>query len=214
MKVIFMGTPAFSVPSLHEIYHHSGHEIIAVVTNIDKPQGRGKKLKPPPVKTAAMEHNLPVIQVKDLHDPDLAEEIAGLNPDVFVVVAFRILPDILLEIPRYGALNLHASLLPEYRGPAPIQWALIHGEEMTGITIMQIDSGIDTGDILLQEKVRIDENETAGELSERLSLIGAKLIAEALDGVENDMLSPLKQDMRQATRAPKITPDMQHINWE
>ncbi len=213
MKVIFMGTPHFAVPTLHQIFKSDRHEIAAVVTNIDKPKGRGRKLQPSPVKTSALELGLKVIQARSMKDPDLLDRIRGIRPDVFVVVAFRILPDELLSIPGYGALNLHASLLPKYRGAAPIQWALINGDKKTGVTIMQIDSGIDTGNILLQEETEIFPEENAGKLSERLSEIGARLMIPALDGVENNTIKPIKQDTSLSSRAPKITPDIMKIDW-
>jgi len=208
-----MGTPQFAVPSLHSIACSERHNVAAVVTNTDKPQGRGRILRFSQVKAAAIELNLPILQPLKLNDTAFLNEIKNLSPDVFVVVAFKILPDILIEIPKNGALNVHASLLPKYRGPAPIQWALINGDKTTGITIMKIDSGIDTGAILMQKEIEIHSEENAGELSGRLAKIGAKLIIDALDALEENKLNLIPQDSSKSTKAPKITTDIQHIDW-
>jgi len=213
MRVVFMGTPQFAVPTLLHIAQNSHHEIVGVVTNIDKPAGRGRTIQSSPVKQTAERLGIAALQPLSLQDRDFISEVGKLSPDIFVVVAFRILPDSLICIPKHGALNLHASLLPKYRGAAPIQWALINGEKTTGITIFQIDSGIDTGGIILQKSVDIAPDEDAGELSERLADIGAGMMVKALDLIESGNALPVMQDSSQATRAPKITPELFHIDW-
>lgn len=213
MKVIFMGTPDFAVPTLEYLVNNGKHNIISVVTSVDKPRGRGRKIFPSSVKTCALSLRLPIIQPHDLSDNEFLQKVRSLAPDVFIIVAFRILPEELFSIPKYGAINLHASMLPEYRGAAPIQWALIRGEKKTGITTFRIDAGIDTGNILLQKEVEIQPDETAGELSARLAKIGAELIVETLDRLESDMITPAIQDSRKSSRAPKITPEILRIDW-
>jgi len=213
MRVIFMGTPEFAVPSLHYLAQKSNNSLIAVVTTIDKPSGRGQLVSSSPVKMRAEALQLPVIQVLNLKDEVFLQNIKLLNPDIFVVVAFRMLPIELYSIPKLGAINLHASLLPYYRGPAPIQWTLINGETRTGVTTFQIDAGIDTGNILLQEAVDILPDETAGELSERLAEIGARLVVKTLDQFKSGTLTPQKQIIDIGSRAPKITPEMGLLNW-
>lgn len=213
MKIVFMGTPDFAVPTLCNISTSTDHEIIAVVTNPDKPQGRGRKLTPSPVKIAALELEIPVIQPVNLNENSFIEELKGFNADAFVVVAFRILPDSVIGIPKYGAINLHSSLLPKYRGSAPIEWAIINGDIKTGVSIMKIDSGIDTGAVFMQKEVAINESENCGELSERLSHIGAELMVEALGKIENGNIEVQPQDSERSSRAPKITPDTMKIDW-
>lgn len=213
MKVIFMGTPDFAVPTLENLVNNSKHNVICVVTAVDKPRGRGRKIFPSSVKTCALTFQIPVIQPHNLSDKEFLQKIRSLAPDVFVIVAFRILPEELFLIPKYGAINLHASILPEYRGAAPIQWALIRGEKKTGVTTFRIDAGIDTGNILLQKEVEIQPDETAGELSERLAEIGAGLIVETLDKLEAGTITPVIQDTRKISRAPKITPEILRIDW-
>jgi len=213
MKVIFMGTPDFAVPTLENLVNNSKHNVISVVTAVDKPRGRGRKIFPSSVKTCALTFQLPVIQPQNLSDKEFLQKIRSLSPDVFVIVAFRILPEELFSIPKYGAINLHASILPEYRGAAPIQWALIHGEKKTGVTTFRIDAGVDTGNILLQKEVEIQPDETAGELSERLAEIGAGLIVETLDRLEAGTITPVIQDTRKSSRAPKITQEILRIDW-
>jgi len=213
MRIIFMGTPDFAVPSLENLINNSKHTVISVVTAVDKPRGRGRRIFPSSVKTCALSLQLPVIQPLNLSDEEFLQKIRSLAPDVFVVVAFRILPEILFRITKYGAINLHASLLPDYRGAAPIQWALIRGEKKTGVTTFQINAGIDTGNILLKKEVEIKSDETAGELSERLANIGAGIIVETLDRMEAGTITPVIQDISKGSRAPKITPEILHINW-
>lgn len=194
MRVVFMGTPDFSVPTLEKIIE-AGHEVIGVVTQPDKAKGRGKKVLFPPVKEKALEHNLPVYQPKRARDSEFIEQMRELNPDVMVVVAFgQILPKALLDIPKYGCVNVHASLLPKYRGAAPIQWAVIRGEKVSGVTTMQMDVGLDTGDMLLRTEVALAEDETGGSLHDKLSVLGGELLIETLKGLEAGTIQPEKQD--------------------
>lgn len=198
MRVVFMGTPDFSVPTLEKIIE-AGHEVIGVVTQPDKAKGRGKKVLFPPVKETALAHNLSVYQPKRARDPEFIEEMKALNPDVMVVVAFgQILPKAILDIPKYGCINVHASLLPKYRGAAPIQWAVIRGEKVSGVTTMQMDVGLDTGDMLLKKEVLLDEEETGGSLHDKLSTLGGNLLIETLEKIEAGDIHPEKQDDSQA----------------
>ncbi|RKY47899.1 MAG: methionyl-tRNA formyltransferase [Candidatus Neomarinimicrobiota bacterium] len=212
MKVVFMGTPDYADPYLRLI-GKSNHQIISVVTGPDKPRGRGQKLSKTPVKEAAEKLNLTILQPEKLDSPEFSKQIEKLEPDIFVVVAFRILPESLLQIPRKGAINLHASLLPRYRGAAPINWAIINGERETGITIFQIKPEVDTGEILYQEKIEIKEDDTAGSLHDKLSRIGAKALVRVLDMVERGEVKPIPQNEKLATYAPKIKPEMGRIDW-
>lgn len=198
MRVVFMGTPDFSVPTLEKIIE-AGHEVIGVVTQPDKAKGRGKKVLFPPVKETALAHDLPVYQPRRARDPEFIEEMKTLNPDVMVVVAFgQILPKAILDIPKYGCINVHASLLPKYRGAAPIQWAVIRGEKVSGVTTMQMDVGLDTGDMLLKKEVLLDEEETGGSLHDKLSTLGGNLLIETLEKIEAGDIHPEKQDDSQA----------------
>ena len=193
MKVIFMGTPDFSVGAL-EALAEAGYEIAAVVTQPDKPKGRGKEQKMPPVKEAALRLGLPVYQPAKVREPEFIETVRKIAPDVIVVSAFgQIIPQALLEIPKYGCINIHASLLPKYRGAAPIQWAVIDGEPVSGVTIMQMDAGLDTGDMLARTEVALDAGETGGSLFEKLSRAGAELLKETLPKLETGELTPEKQ---------------------
>ena len=213
MRVVFMGTPEFAVPSLTLIEKSSKHNIISVVTSADKPQGRGRRITPSPVKSCALLSGLSFLQPKSLKDPHFYQKIQFLKPDVFVVVAFRILPEELFSIPEYGAINLHASLLPQYRGAAPIQWAIMNGERKTGLTTFQIDNGVDTGRIMLQEEIDIKPGETAGDLSLRMADSGARLLIKTLDKLEDGTLVSVDQSTGVSSKAPKITPDMLEIDW-
>ena len=198
MKVVFMGTPDFAVPTLEKIIE-AGHEVLAVVTQPDKAKGRGKKVIFSPVKEKAMEHDLPVYQPRRAREPEFIEQMRELNPDVMVVVAFgQILPKDILDIPKYGCINVHASLLPKYRGAAPIQWAVINGEEVSGVTTMQMDVGLDTGDMLLKVEVPLAEDETGGSLFDKLSTLGGELLIETLVKIEAGDIHPEKQDDSQA----------------
>lgn len=199
MRTVFMGTPDFSVETLKELIA-SEHEVLAVVTQPDKPKGRSDKLIASPVKECAVENGIPVLQPERARDTEFIEEIRKLAPDVIVVVAFgQILSKELLELPKYGCVNVHASLLPKYRGAAPIQQAVIDGCEYTGVTTMQMGEGLDTGDILLVDKVKLEAKETGGSLFDRLSPVGAKLLIKTLEGLEKGEITPVKQDESEAT---------------
>ncbi|HOK43938.1 MAG TPA: methionyl-tRNA formyltransferase, partial [Thermoclostridium caenicola] len=214
MKIIFMGTPDFAVPSLKALIE-SHYDVICVVTQKDKPKGRGYKVVPTPVKEYAMSQGIMVLQPERLsREPETIEKIRELNPDLIVTCAFgQILPDSLLAIPRYGTINVHGSLLPKYRGAAPIQWAVINGETKTGITTMLTDSGLDTGDMLLKAEIDIPDDMTAGELHDRMSLLGAETLIKTLKKLEEGTLVPVPQDDSQATLAPRITRDTGRIDW-
>lgn len=213
MRVIFMGTPDFATPSLQALINR-GDDICGVFTQPDKPKGRGHKMQPPPVKELALQHNLPVFQPNTLRDEDIQKSIKNLAPDVIVVVAYgKLLPLKVLEIPELGCVNVHGSLLPKYRGAAPIQWAVINGEKTTGVTTMFMAEGMDTGDILLKEETDIGAEETAGELFDRLKLLGAKLLTETLDRLERGELKGIPQDEEQATLAPMLKKEMSAIDW-
>jgi len=201
VKVLFYGTPEFALPTLDALLER--HTVAAVVTQPDKPAGRGRRLQPPPVKERALAAGLPVLQPPRLRDPGWPERLAEVGADVAVVVAFgQILPKTVLDVPRRGSINVHASILPRYRGAAPIAWAIIRGETETGITTFQMDPGMDTGDVLLSESTAIGPDETAGELSARLSLIGARVMIRTLEQL--DSLTPRPQDNSQATMAPRL----------
>ena len=213
MKVVFMGTPDFAVESLKAIYN-AKYEVLGVVTNPDKPQGRGMKLTASPVKQFALENGLKVYQpVKVKNNEEFIEELKKLNPDAIVVVAYgKILPKEILEIPKLGCINVHASLLPKYRGAAPIQWAIINGDKKTGVTTMYMDEGMDTGDIILKQEVDIRDDETTGELWGELSEIGGKLIVETLKGIEKG-IAPRTKQSGDFTLAPMLSKEMAKINW-
>ena len=209
-----MGTPDFAVPSLKKLYE-SGHELAAVFTQPDKPKGRGYKLAPPPVKVIALEHNTPVYQPESLKkQPEMWDVLKDIEPDCIVVAAYgKILPKQVLDIPKYGCVNVHGSLLPKYRGAAPIQWSVLNGDDVTGITTMLMGEGLDTGDILLQRSTPIGENETAAELFDRLAEIGADLLIETLKKLEKCEITPVKQDESLATYASMLTKDMCMIDF-
>ncbi|OGW38112.1 MAG: methionyl-tRNA formyltransferase [Nitrospirae bacterium GWD2_57_9] len=213
MRLLYMGTPQFAVPPLAALIK-AGHEIAGVVTRIDKPAGRGRTVTAPPVKLFAVERGLAVFQPKRVRDPEFLDTLRRLEPEAIVAAAYgQILPAAVLHLPRYGCINIHASLLPAYRGAAPINWAIIRGEERTGITIMQMDEGMDTGAVLLQESIRIDPEDTAGTLTEKLSELGARLIAEALPGIVSGALKPVAQDNARATLAPLLKKEDGLIDW-
>ncbi len=207
-----MGNPQFAVPTLEKLLS-SKHEVAAVVTSPDRPQGRGKKLASPAVAEFSRQKGLKLIQQENLSDEGFLAKISALAVAIFIVVAFRILPPELFSIPELGAVNLHASLLPKYRGAAPIQWALINGETRTGLTTFSIQKRVDTGGILLQEEVDIDPLETADDLSARMSHLGADLVLRTLDLIENGDFKPIPQDNSQASKAPKIKPTDGQIDW-
>ena len=205
MRVVFMGTPDFAVPTLQALLD-SRHEVAGVVTQPDRPKGRGGKLQPSPVKEKAVEAGVPVLQPEKVKDPAFFPELEKLQPDVIVVVAFgQILPETVLNLPEYGCMNVHASLLPKLRGAAPIQWSVIDGDQESGVTIMQMDKGLDTGDILLVEKYKLDPKETGGSLFDKLSELGGPLLLQALDLAEKGELSPVPQEHEKHTYAKMLT---------
>ena len=210
LRVIFMGTPAFAVPSLAALADKTS--IICVVTQPDRPKGRGHKLLPPPVKTFAQETNLPVIQPAKVKAPEVVEQLAALKPDLIVVVAFgHILSQKILDIPRLGCINVHASLLPKYRGAAPIEWAIINGETVTGITTMKMNAGLDTGDILLKSEVEIGTEMILPELKLRLMAVGADLLIKTVENLNK--IEPIKQNDSESSYAPLIKKDTGLIDW-
>ena len=213
MKIVFMGTPDFAEESLKAIYE-AGHEIIGVVTNPDRPKGRGMKMLPCPVKEFAMEKNLKIFQPEKVKNNEkFINELKALNPDVICVVAYgKILPKEILDIPPYGCINVHASLLPKYRGAAPVQWAVLNGDKTTGVTTMYMDIGMDTGDMILKQEVEIDEDETTGELWDRLKDIGGKLLVETLKQIEKGT-APREKQGEDFTIAPMLSKDMAKIDW-
>lgn len=213
MKIVFMGTPDFSVQALESLIA-AGHEIVGVVTQPDKMQGRGKKIKFPPVKECAIEHGLTVYQPEKVREESFVEILREMNADVFVVIAFgQILTKTILDMPKYGCVNIHASLLPKYRGSAPIQRVIIDGEQETGVTTMQMDEGIDTGDILEQVTVPIDKKETGGSLFDKLAECGAKLIVETLKKIEAGNITPVKQDDSKSNYAKMLKKEMGNIDF-
>ena len=214
MRVLFMGTPDFAEVSLEAIYN-AGNEILAVVTNPDKPKGRGMKMIASPVKEFAEKNNLPIYQpLKVRNNIEFIETIKSLNPDVICVVAYgKILPKDILDIPKLGCINVHGSLLPKYRGAAPIQWAVLNGDKKTGITTMYMDEGMDTGDIILKQEVEIGEDETTGELWNRLSIVGGELLVKTLKLIEQGTAPRIKQE-EEFTIAPMLNKDMAKIDWE
>lgn len=216
MNIVFMGTPDFAVPCLKALVE-SGENVMAVFTQPDKPKGRGYKLTPSPVKEEALSHNISVYQPQSLkkgEDAEKAETILKeLSPDLFIVVAYgKILPKNILDIPKY-CINVHASLLPKYRGAGPIQWSVLNGEKVTGITTMLMAEGVDTGDMLLSQSTEIGENETAAELWDRLSVMGAEVMLKTIEAVKDNSLTPIKQDDSLASHAPMITKDMCPIDF-
>lgn len=211
LNIIFMGTPDFAKESLEAIYN-AGHNIIAVVTNPDRPKGRGMKMIASPVKEFCLQQNIPVLQPEKIRE--IKDTLVQLNPDLFCVVAYgKILPKDILDIPKLGSINVHGSLLPKYRGAAPIQWAVLNGDKTTGITTMYMDEGMDTGDIILKQEVEIGENETTGELWERLSKIGGELLTETVDKIEKGMAPRTKQG-KDFTLAPMLKKEISKIDWE
>lgn len=214
MKIIFMGTPDFARDSLEAVYN-AGYEIIGVVTNPDRPKGRGMKMIPSSVKEFALEKELKIYQPEKVkNNIEFIDEIKSLNPDVICVVAYgKILPEEILNIPKLGCINVHGSLLPKYRGAAPIQWAILNGDKETGVTTMYMDKGMDTGDMILKEKVTIGEDETTGELWDRLSKIGGELLVKTLEQIEA-RTAPREKQGEDYTMAPMLNKDMAKIDWE
>ena len=214
LRILFMGTPDFAKESLEAVYN-TNNEIIGVVTNIDKPKGRGMKMIPTPVKEFALEKNLKIYQPEKIrNNEEFLNEVKKLNPDIICVVAYgKILPKELLDIPKFGCINVHGSLLPKYRGAAPIQWSVINGDKTTGITTMYMNEGMDTGDIILQEETEIGEDETTGELWERLSKIGANLLVKTIELIEKGLAKKIPQS-ENYSMAPMLNKEMAQINWE
>jgi len=217
LKIVYMGTPDFAVAPLKKLIE-TGHNIVGVVTNIDKPAGRGKKLQESAVKQFAIQHNLLLLQPEKLKSEDFISQLKNLNADLFIVVAFRMLPKVVWEIPRIGTFNLHASLLPQYRGAAPINWAVVNGEKKSGVTTFFINENIDTGNILLQKEVSISDTESAGDLHDKLMNIGANLVTETVDSLENNSVKEIKQTAlikdSILNEAPKISKTTCQIDWK
>ncbi|KFF23963.1 methionyl-tRNA formyltransferase [Chryseobacterium vrystaatense] len=214
LKVVFLGTPEFAKTSLEAI-HQSKHEVVGVVTVADKASGRGQKINQSPVKVYAAENNIPVFQPEKLRNPEFLEELRKLDADVFVVVAFRMMPKVLFEMPKMGTFNLHASLLPDYRGAAPINYAVINGEEKTGATTFFINEKIDEGNILLQEELEVLPDENAGSLHDRLMEMGSKLVVKTLDGLaENSIIEKPQPHVEHPKNAYKIFKEDTRINWK
>lgn len=213
MKVVYMGTPDFAVAPLEAIIK-AGHEVIAVVTQPDKQKGRGKEVQMTPVKECALSHGIPVLQPVKIKEKEALEELKKYSADIFVVAAFgQLLSEEILQMPKYGCVNIHASLLPKYRGAAPIQWAVIDGEEKTGVTIQQMEKGLDTGDILFVKEVALDKKETGESLYDKLTHVGADLIVEALASIEKGDVHPKKQDDALSCYASRLTKDMGKIDF-
>jgi len=214
MNIIFMGTPEFAVPCLNKLIN-SRNEIVGIVCQPDKPKGRGRKITSSPVKSLAKKMTIPLLQPEKIKTEEFYKQISNINPDLICVTAYgKILPLNILKLPRYGCINVHASLLPKYRGAAPINWAIINGEKKTGVTIMLMDEGMDTGDILAIKKVEIKEEETSKELNQKLEEYGATLVMETTTKVERNKLTPIRQNDADATYAPIIKKDVGKINWE
>lgn len=214
MKIVYMGTPDFAVGALQALIE-AGHQVAAVVTQPDKPKGRGKEMQMTPVKSCALRNDIPVFQPVKVRTPEAVEMLRGYEADVFVVAAFgQILSEEILTLPRYGCINIHASLLPKYRGSAPIQRVILNGEKETGVTIMQMDKGIDTGDMLMQSVVPIAEKETGDSLHDKLADEGAKLIVEALRKLEAGELVPRKQNDEESCYAKMLDKSMGKIDWK
>ncbi len=213
MRIVYMGTPDFAVKPLEALIE-AGYEVVGVFTQPDKPVGRKALLTPPPVKVVAQDNNIPVFQPDSLKNGEGVKLLEELKPDLAVVVAYgKILPDDFLQYPKYGCINIHGSVLPKYRGAAPIQWSVLDGCEYAGVTSMQMDSGLDTGDILLCEKTKIGENETSGELYDRLTVIGSALLIKTLEELKKGNLNPVKQDDSQSSYASMLSKAMSPVDW-
>lgn len=213
MKIVFMGTPDFAVPCLRALLD-SSYDVCGVFTQPDKPKGRGHKVLPPPVKQLATEHNISVYQPSSLKTEEALTSLKELQPDLIVVVAYgKLLPKSVLELPKYGCINVHASLLPKYRGAGPIQWSVLNGEKVTGVTTMYMAEGLDTGDMLLKSETEIGENETASELHDRLSILGANLLIDTLKKLEAGTLNPIKQEDSLSSYAPMLSKELSEIDF-
>lgn len=212
LKIIFMGTPDFAVPCLATL--NENYDVIAVITQPDRPKGRGQKLTPSPVKEYALEHNLPILQPEKIKTPEMENHIKTLNPDLIVVVAFgQILSKSILDVPALGCINVHASLLPQYRGAAPIHWSIINGEAKTGVTTMFMDVGLDTGDMILKEEVVISPDMTTGELHDKLMELGATTLLQTVSQLEQGIAPRTKQNDESSSYAPLLTKDIEKIEW-
>lgn len=212
MKILFMGTPDFAVPSLKMLLEN--HEVLAVVTQPDRPKGRGKKLIPPVIKVVAEERQIPVLQPEKVRDPAFIEALKGYQPELIVVVAFgQILPEEILNLPKYGCVNVHGSLLPNYRGAAPIQWAVINGDEKTGVTTMYMAKGLDSGDMLLKREMEIFPEDTYGSLHDRMAPMGAAILQETIALIAAGKAEAIPQEHDKMTLAPMITKELEHICW-
>ena len=213
MRLVFLGTPAFAVPTLERVVE-AGHRVVSVVTQPDRPRGRGQHPAPPPVKETALRLGLPIDQPERVRHPDSVERLRALAPEAMVVVGYgQIIPQAILDIPPFGILNVHASLLPKYRGAGPIQWAILKGETRTGVTTMRIDAGLDTGAMLLKAETEIGAEETAIELGRRLAAMGADLLVETLEGLAAGTITPQPQDSAEATYAPLLKKEDGAIDW-
>jgi len=212
MRIVFFGNADFGVPSLERL-HSSSHQIVSVVTNSDKPQGRGRILAPTPIKKRALELGLPVIEAENLNAEEFYDNLIKLKGELFIVIAYRILPERIFSLPPKGTVNLHGSLLPKYRGAAPIRWVLINGEKKTGVSTFFIEKKVDTGGIILQKEAEIGETENYGELYQRLSRIGAEAVLDTVELIENGKAVSLPQDHSLASPAPKITKELCQIDW-
>lgn len=213
MRIVFMGTPDFAVPCLESIIN-AGHEVVGVFTQPDKPKGRGYTMTPPPVKVVALDNSIPVFQPTTVKDGEAQKMLTELAPDCIVVVAYgKILPKEIINLPKYGCINVHASLLPKYRGAAPIQWSVINGEKETGVTTMYMDVGLDTGDMIMKKSCKIREDETAGELHDELSALGSQLIVETLDALKNNTAVREKQDDSLSCYSPMLDKSLCKIDW-
>lgn len=214
MKIIFMGTPDFSVGTLEALIE-AGHDVVLAVTQPDKPKGRGKEMQFTPVKECALKYQIPVYQPRRVREPECVEKLRKYQADIMVVVAFgQILPKEILEMTPYGCINVHASLLPKYRGAAPIQWAILDGEKVSGVTTMQMNEGLDTGDMLLKTEVVLEEKETGGSLHDKLAQAGAALCVLTLQGLEEGSIIPVPQGETTTSYAKMLDKQLGHINWE
>ncbi len=213
LRIIFMGTPEFAVPSLKALLD-GPDQVVGVVCQPDRKKGRGQKLLPPPVKVIAKQHDITALQPDSIGSHEFFQTIAGLNPDLIVVTAYgKIIPESLLELPPLGIINAHASLLPKYRGAAPIQWAVLNGDRETGVTIMQMNKGVDTGDILFSVPIPIGENDTTGNLFEKLAVLSGEALVQTIELLKKKCISPVKQDDSLALAAPLLSKEQGHIDW-
>ncbi len=213
MKIAFMGTPDFAVPCLEKLIN-SEHEVVGVFCQPDKPKGRTQVLTAPPVKELALQHNLPVFQPVTLKNGEGVKLLEQINPDLIIVTAYgKILPEDFLNYPKYGCINIHGSILPKYRGASPIQWAVLNGDKEAGVTSMQMDAGLDTGDMLIIRSIPVGENETAEELFDRLSVLGADVLTETIEALEKGELKPVRQDESRATYVGMLSKQMSAVDW-